>query len=211
MAVVIAAEPSLAVLVSGEQFDAALAAVATAVDIKSPYGWGTHRRWPISPWARASSSASPRANCEPCVERAWSTASAGWGCRTPLGPPGPLGAGSWERVRMHPYLTERMLHQSSALAPLGAIAVQLRERLDGSGYPSRLSGSAICRPARLLGAADPTGDARAAAPAESCRATRRPRSYALTSLPGSVTRRRSTRCSPRQATAYHAGAKGRPG
>ena len=55
---------------------------------------------------------------------------------------------------MHPYLTERMLHQSEALAPLGAIAVQLRERLDGSGYPRALSGVAISRPARLLGAAD---------------------------------------------------------
>ncbi len=55
---------------------------------------------------------------------------------------------------MHPYLTERMLHQSEALAPLGAIVVQLRERLDGSGYPRALSGAAITRPARLLGAAD---------------------------------------------------------
>ena len=36
--------------------------------------------------------------------------------------PGPLGAGEWERVRIHPYLTERMLHQSGSLAPLGAIA-----------------------------------------------------------------------------------------
>ena len=49
--------------------------------------------------------------------------------------PGPLGAGEWERVRLHPYLTERMLRQSEALAPLAAIAVQHRERLDGSGYP----------------------------------------------------------------------------
>ena len=55
---------------------------------------------------------------------------------------------------MHPYLTERMLHQSDALAPLGAIAVQLRERLDGSGYPRAVSGVAISRPARLLGASD---------------------------------------------------------
>jgi len=68
--------------------------------------------------------------------------------------PGPLGAGEWERVRMHPYLTDRMLHQSAALAPLGAIAVQHRERLDGSGYPRGLSGAAISRPARILGAAD---------------------------------------------------------
>ncbi len=67
---------------------------------------------------------------------------------------GPLGAGEWERIRLHPYLTERMLHSSPTLAPLGAIAVQHRERLDGSGYPHGLSGAAISRPARILGAAD---------------------------------------------------------
>src|SRR5262249_42068566 len=68
--------------------------------------------------------------------------------------PGPLSAGEWERVRMYPYLTERMLYQSAALAPLGEIAVQHRERLDGSGYPRGLSGGAISRPSRVLGAAD---------------------------------------------------------
>ncbi len=67
---------------------------------------------------------------------------------------GPLGAGEWERVRLQPYITERMLRQSEALAPLAAIAVQHRERLDGSGYPRGLSGPAISRDARLLGAAD---------------------------------------------------------
>ena len=68
--------------------------------------------------------------------------------------PGPLGAGEWERVRIHPYITERMLHQSEALAPLGAIALAHRERIDGSGYPRGLSGTAISRPARIVGAAD---------------------------------------------------------
>jgi HD-GYP domain-containing protein (c-di-GMP phosphodiesterase class II) len=68
--------------------------------------------------------------------------------------PLPLGLGEWERVRMHPYITERMLRQSSALAPLGALAVQLRERLDGSGYPRALAGNAISMTARVLGAAD---------------------------------------------------------
>ena len=53
---------------------------------------------------------------------------------------GPLGAGEWERVRLHPYFTERMLQQSDALAPLGRIAVQHRERIDGSGYPRGLAG-----------------------------------------------------------------------
>src|SRR5438309_4447163 len=47
-----------------------------------------------------------------------------------------------------------MLHQSAALAPTGEIAVQHRERLDGSGYPRGLSGGAISRPARVLAAAD---------------------------------------------------------
>ena len=67
---------------------------------------------------------------------------------------GSLSAGEWERIRMYPYITERMLHQSAALAPLGEIAVQHRERLDGSGYPRGLSGGAISQPARVLGAAD---------------------------------------------------------
>jgi HD-GYP domain-containing protein (c-di-GMP phosphodiesterase class II) len=69
---------------------------------------------------------------------------------------GPLGGGEWERVRFQPYLTERMLKQSVALAPLGAIAVQHRERADGSGYPRGLSGTAISRSARLLAPPTPT-------------------------------------------------------
>jgi DNA-binding NarL/FixJ family response regulator len=47
-----------------------------------------------------------------------------------------------------------MLSQSEALGPLAAIAIQHRERLDGSGYPRGLSGAAISQSARLLGAAD---------------------------------------------------------
>jgi DNA-binding CsgD family transcriptional regulator len=55
---------------------------------------------------------------------------------------------------MQPYLTERMLQQSGALGPIGAVAVQHRERLDGSGYPRAISGGAISTAARVLGAAD---------------------------------------------------------
>jgi HD-GYP domain-containing protein (c-di-GMP phosphodiesterase class II) len=64
---------------------------------------------------------------------------------------GPLGSGEWERVRLHPYLTERILQQSEALAPLGRIAVQHRERLDGSGYPRGLAGAAFERGRERLG------------------------------------------------------------
>ncbi len=47
-----------------------------------------------------------------------------------------------------------MLSQSPRLAALSAVAVQYRERLDGSGYPGGLSAAAISRPARVLAAAD---------------------------------------------------------
>src|SRR6266508_3683607 len=67
---------------------------------------------------------------------------------------GSLGTGEWERVRMHPYLTERMLEQSPALRFLGAVAGQVRERLDGSGYPRGLPAAALAPSARLLAAAD---------------------------------------------------------
>jgi HD-GYP domain-containing protein (c-di-GMP phosphodiesterase class II) len=71
-----------------------------------------------------------------------------------LDKPGPLGAGEWERVRIQPYLTERMLRQSESLAPLAQIAVQHRERLDGSGYPRGLTGATTSPEGRLLAAAD---------------------------------------------------------
>jgi HD-GYP domain-containing protein (c-di-GMP phosphodiesterase class II) len=152
---VIAEEPSLALLLSGEDFDAALAAVATTVDIKSPY-WLGHAQAVADLAARAGEHLSlPEAEVR-TLHRAGLVHGFGrLGVSNSIWDrSGPLGAGEWERVRMHPYLTERMLHQSEALAPLGAIAVQLRERLDGSGYPRALSGAAISRPARLLGAAD---------------------------------------------------------
>jgi DNA-binding CsgD family transcriptional regulator len=67
---------------------------------------------------------------------------------------GPLTNAEWERVRLHPYLSERMLARPTALARLGTIAGLHHERMDGSGYPRGLSGSALGPAARLLAAAD---------------------------------------------------------
>ena len=47
-----------------------------------------------------------------------------------------------------------MLAWSDGLAPLGAIAVQHHERLDGPGYPRGVSGDALTSPGRILAAAD---------------------------------------------------------
>ena len=152
---VIACEPSLGVSLSGPQLDTALTGVANFVDLKSPYTLG-HARAVSELVAAAGAHLGLPATDITILRRAGLVAGFGrLGVSNSIwDKPGPLGAGEWERVRIHPYLTERMLHQSSWLAPLGEVAVQYRERLDGSGYPRGLSGAGISRFARMLGAAD---------------------------------------------------------
>jgi HD-GYP domain-containing protein (c-di-GMP phosphodiesterase class II) len=152
---VIDAEPGLALVLSGVQFDEALLAIANFVDLKSPYTLG-HAGAVANLAAEAGATLGFPESEVRTLRRAGLVHDLGrLGVSNAIwDKPGPLGAGEWERVRIHPYLTERMLHQSDALAPLGAIAVAHRERLDGSGYPRGLAGSAIPRPARILAVAD---------------------------------------------------------
>jgi HD-GYP domain-containing protein (c-di-GMP phosphodiesterase class II) len=67
--------------------------------------------------------------------------------------PAELTGAEWERVRMHPYLTDRVLTRISGLAEVASIARTHHEHLDGSGYPLGLAGTALGRPERLLAAA----------------------------------------------------------
>ncbi len=66
---------------------------------------------------------------------------------------GPLTASEEERVRLHPYFVDRML-ASCALEPVGKLAAEHHERLDGSGYPRGMTGDALSLPSRILAAAD---------------------------------------------------------
>jgi HD-GYP domain-containing protein (c-di-GMP phosphodiesterase class II) len=68
--------------------------------------------------------------------------------------PGSLTSGEWERVRLHPYYTERVLERSRALAPLALLAGSHHERLDGSGYHRGSKAGQLDVGARLLAAAD---------------------------------------------------------
>jgi HD-GYP domain-containing protein (c-di-GMP phosphodiesterase class II) len=152
---VIDAEPALGLGLTEEEFDAALLAVADFVDLKCPYSLGHSATVAELAAAAGALFKLPEGETK-TLRRAGlvhdfgrlGVSNAIWDKK------GPLGAGERERVRMHPYFTERMLRQSPALAPLGAIAGQHRERLDGSGYPRGISGSAIALPARIIGAAD---------------------------------------------------------
>jgi HD-GYP domain-containing protein (c-di-GMP phosphodiesterase class II)/DNA-binding CsgD family transcriptional regulator len=152
---VIEAEPALEIVLSDAELESALEAIADFTDLKSPWTIGHSRGVADLAFAAATPYGLSAADAT-LVRRAGlvhdlgrlGVSNAIWdkaGALTPT---------ERERVRLHPYLTERMLASSGALAPLGAIAVQHHERLDGSGYPRGLSGDALTPAGRLLAAAD---------------------------------------------------------
>ncbi len=67
---------------------------------------------------------------------------------------GQLTPPEWERVRLHPYYTDRILTRAEALRPLAALASADHERSDGSGYHRGSAGAQLAPAARLLAAAD---------------------------------------------------------
>jgi HD-GYP domain-containing protein (c-di-GMP phosphodiesterase class II) len=152
---VIDAEPAVAIRLTAAEFDAALEAIADFTDVKSPYTIG-HSRGVADLAAEAVRVAGMTDQDATLVRRAGLVHDLGR-----LGVPntiwdkaGGLSRAETERVRMHPYLTERMLASCAALTPLAAIAAQHHERLDGSGYPRGLTGAALSPAGRMLAAAD---------------------------------------------------------
>ncbi len=68
--------------------------------------------------------------------------------------PEQLATAEREKVRLHPYLTERILSRCPALAGLGDVASSHHERLDGSGYHRQTTREQTTEEARVLAAAD---------------------------------------------------------
>jgi len=145
---VIEAEPVLGEVLSDAELDDAIAAVGEFAELKSAWTLG-HSRGVAALVAEA-------APADVDLRRAAFVHDLGrLGVSNAIwDKPGELTRAELERVRLHPYLSERMLSFSPALAPLGAIAVQHHERLDGSGYPRGLAGEMISPAGRLLAAAD---------------------------------------------------------
>src|SRR5439155_13921399 len=68
--------------------------------------------------------------------------------------PSRLTEGEWERVRLHPYYSERILGRLQALRPVATLAGMHHERVDGSGYHRGSPRGEIPPSARVLAAAD---------------------------------------------------------
>jgi HD-GYP domain-containing protein (c-di-GMP phosphodiesterase class II) len=151
----ISAEPALATVVPEERLDDVFEALGSFAELKSPWALGHARGLAELTVEAGRCFGLPDADLV-SLRRATFIHDIGalgvsneiWDKR------GPLTASEWERVRLHPYLTQRMLAFSPALAPLGEIAGLHHERLDGSGYPRGVQGSAIGPAARILAAAD---------------------------------------------------------
>jgi HD-GYP domain-containing protein (c-di-GMP phosphodiesterase class II) len=150
----IAAEPALQRRLTEAELDRALEAVGDFTDLRSAARAGH---------SRAVADLAERAATELGLPAADVTAVRRAGLLHDLGlhgvpanildKPTPLTAPETERLRMHPYYTQRMLARPEALARVGAIASAVRERCDGSGYHRGLAGAAIPVTARVLAAA----------------------------------------------------------
>jgi HD-GYP domain-containing protein (c-di-GMP phosphodiesterase class II) len=151
----LAAEPAPVRWVGHSDVDAVCAALGDFADLKSPHTLGRSRA--VAGLATATAQAiglSPAATTE--VRRAALVADLGrvgvsngvWDRA------GPLDTLAWERVRLHPYLSERILAHAGPLAPLARLAGAHHERLDGSGYHRGAGAAQLDTPLRVLAAAD---------------------------------------------------------
>lgn len=152
---VLAAEPGLPVRIRADELDQVLEGIADLIDMKTPYLAG-HSRGVANLAAEAGRQGGLPADDIDVLRRAgWVHDIGRLGvANTVWDKTGPLTAAERERVRLHPYLTERILAQVSALDAIRPIAARHHERLDGTGYPHGLAGGALNPCDRILAAAD---------------------------------------------------------
>jgi putative nucleotidyltransferase with HDIG domain len=74
-----------------------------------------------------------------------------------LDKPGKLDGNEWQVVQEHPRLTREILARIGPFRELAAIAGAHHEKLDGTGYPNRLTAQQLPIEARIIAAADVYG------------------------------------------------------
>jgi HD-GYP domain-containing protein (c-di-GMP phosphodiesterase class II) len=140
---VLALEPEPHRLLIGQELDDALTVAADFIDLKSPY-MGDHSR-------RCAQLAADAARVLGSTEEGITTlrrAALVHDFGTTAVPnsiwdkPGPLTRTEFDRVELHPMLTEQMLRRSPALAVLNPAASAHHEKCDASGYHKRVRADA---------------------------------------------------------------------
>src|SRR4051812_13979155 len=140
---VLAAEPEPHRILAGAELDDALTVVADFIDLKSPF-MGGHSRRCADLAADAARVLGLAEDDVTTLRRAALVHDFG----TTVVPnsiwdkPGLLTRTEFDRVELHPMLTEQMLRRSPALAHLNTVACAHHEKCDGSGYHKRVPADA---------------------------------------------------------------------
>ncbi|HLY85734.1 MAG TPA: HD domain-containing phosphohydrolase [Gaiellaceae bacterium] len=135
---VLALEPEPHRLLAGAELDDALNVVADFIDLKSPYWNGHSRRC-----AKLAEDAAGVLGLDDAEITTIRRAALLHDFGTTVVPnsiwdkPGSLTRSEFDRVELHPMLTEQMLRRSPALAALNPVACAHHEKCDGSGYHKR--------------------------------------------------------------------------
>lgn len=149
------AEPGEPARLTPGEAEAALQVVADFTDFKAPYTLGHSRAVAALAEAAARQYGLNDADARMLLWAGYVHDVGRVGVSTAIWcKPGKLSESEWERVRMHPYLSERVLGRSESLSPLGTLAALHHERLDGSGYHRGIRGTALPATARILMAAN---------------------------------------------------------
>ena len=142
-------EPPPQPVIAESRAEPVLEAFADFVDLKSPYTPG-HSREVASLAARATPTDATNVRRAALVHDLGRTS-------VPNGiwdKPSRLTDGEWERVRLHPYYSERILGRVQSLKSLSVLAGMHHERMDGSGYHRGSARADVPAGARVLAAAD---------------------------------------------------------
>lgn len=141
-------------LTEGE-LDEALELLADFADLKSPCFAGHSRGVATLAVAAARHAGLPEVDLVSLRRAAWLHDIGRNGISNDIwDKPGPLSDGEMERVRLHAYYTDRVLHRVPKLAALASVASAAHERVSGAGYPRGTAGSALPLLGRFLEAAD---------------------------------------------------------
>ena len=149
------AEPAPQVWISSAKFDSMARAFADFIDLKSPYTTGHSSGVAVLAEAAARSARVPETEVA-SIRRAALLHDLGR-VAVPNGiwdAPRSLSLQEWERVRLHPYHTDRILDRAPVLRPLARMASSHHERIDGSGYHRGSIAAHLPSGSLLLAAAD---------------------------------------------------------
>ncbi|HWF42415.1 MAG TPA: HD domain-containing phosphohydrolase [Acidothermaceae bacterium] len=152
---VLSLEPRPRRILEGADLDHALEVAADFIDLKSPYMAGHSRRC-----AQLSADAAAHLGCSDdeittlrraaLVHEFGTTAIS----NSILDKSSALTRAEFDRVEVHPMLTEQMLRRTPALAALNSVAAAHHEKANGSGYHKRVRSESVSTCGQVLATTD---------------------------------------------------------